>query len=166
MALTIEDGTLVAGADSYVTVAEAKAYATKRGSAVFAALTDADIEEYIILAMDYIEGFRSEFKGEKVSSTQALQWPRQYVYIDDVLISNTTIPAELKNAVIQSAIEATAETLQPNTGGRTVTKERVDVVEVEYAARGAATDYKVFNKVLKWLNPLLARTGPLYSVRL
>ncbi len=51
------------------------------------------------------------------------------------------------------------EELQPNRGGRTIVKEKVDVIEVEYAARGAVSDYTQFAKVDSLLEPLLTFTG-------
>jgi len=54
MALIIEDGTLVANADSYVTLAVARAFAEKRGLVPVA--TDA-LEADLIKAMDFIESF-------------------------------------------------------------------------------------------------------------
>ena len=163
--IVVEDGSGVANADSYVTVAEARAYASKRGFTTLDALTDGEVEAKIILAMDMVEGYRDRFKGSKTSSTQALQWPREDVVIDGIEIANDNIPTELKNALSQLTVDAVNTTLQPNLGGRTVTKEKVDVVEIEYAAQGAAADYTVFDKFEKMLAPLLSSTGPLYTVR-
>ena len=163
--IVVEDGSGVANADSYITVAEARAYAAKRGFTTFDALTDGEVEAKIILAMDVVESYRGSFKGTKASSTQALQWPRADVYIDGTEIASTTIPTELKNALSQLSVDAVSSTLQPNLGGRTVTREKVDVVEIEYAARGASAEYTVFDKFETMLEPLLSSTGPLYTVR-
>jgi len=116
--------------------------------------------------MDLVESFRDRFRGVKTATDQPLQWPRTYVYIDGTLFASDDIPDELKNAVCQLAVEAVSIDLQPNLGGRTVTKQKVDVVEVEYAARGAASDYTVFSKANAFLSPLLSSTGPLTPIRI
>ena len=69
MALTIEDGTGVAGANTYLSEDEFAAYASARGKIITGSL-----EQLIIQAMDYVETLR--FRGQKNSSDQALQWPR------------------------------------------------------------------------------------------
>lgn len=164
MALVIEDGSQVSGANSYVTVAEARTFATARGVTLSA--VDADVEVLAFQAMDYLEALRSSFKGYKVSDIQALQWPREDVYIDDYYFDSDDIPQELKNAQCQLMMDAVDTTLQGNSGGRTVTKEKVDVIEVEYSAMGATTDQPIFSKANAFLAPLLIRSGNLGTVRI
>ena len=50
MALVIEDGSRVAGANSYVTLAEARAFASARGVTLSA--VDATLEPFVIKAFD------------------------------------------------------------------------------------------------------------------
>ena len=80
MALVIEDGTIVAEANSYVTVEEARAFALLRG--VILSAVDADVEILIIEAMDYVEAKGSKFKGMKYTRDQDLQWPRSGATVD------------------------------------------------------------------------------------
>ncbi len=66
MALIIENGSGVRTANSYITVAEYKAYHTARGadSVLNSEFTDPEIEYGIIKATDYIEQrFGRLFKG-------------------------------------------------------------------------------------------------------
>lgn len=162
MALIIEDGTGKTDATSYVTLAEIRAYATERGVTTIPAV-DADAEVLAIKAVDYLEAVRDKYKGYKAGETQALQWPREDVYIDGYYFSSTDIPQELKDAQCQLCIEAVTEDLQPNGGGRTITKEKVDVIETEYAARGAVADYTTFTKVEALLEPILTSAGQALS---
>lgn len=99
MALIVEDGSLVVGATSYVTLSYIRTWCANRGKVLSA--VDETLEQEVIMAMDKIESFRSEFKGSKVTTTQALQWPRYGVYIDNSPILHTTIPVELKTACAQ-----------------------------------------------------------------
>lgn len=158
MALVIEDGSEVSTANSYVTVAEIRTYATTRGVTTIPAV-DAEVEVLAIKSMDYLESLRSQYVGSKAGEDQPLSWPREDVYIDGYYFASDDIPQELKDAQCQLSIEAVTEELQPNRGGRTIVKEKVDVIEVEYAARGAVSDYTQFAKVDSLLEPLLTFTG-------
>lgn len=101
MAIVVEDGTRVTGANSYVTEAELTTYATARGITI-----TGDTEELLIKAMDYLESL--EYKGIKVAFDQALQWPRADVYIDDYLVDIDEIPYELKKAEYEVALSIDA----------------------------------------------------------
>ena len=70
MALVIEDGSIVPNAQSFVQAAELVTYATLRNLA-FPAL-EADQEALLIKASDYLLSREAEFKGQRVSSAQAL----------------------------------------------------------------------------------------------
>lgn len=131
MALVIEDGTQVVGANSYVTSAEIETYADARGVTL-----TADPEILATKAMDYIEA--QAYIGVKVSSTQALQWPRTGAYVDGFEITNTTIPNELKTAQMATAlsIDAGADPLSAVTRG--VKMQQVGDLKVEYDENGAA----------------------------
>ena len=158
MALVIEDGTGKSDATSYVTVAEARAYALARGVTLSA--VDADVEVLILKTMDYIESYRERFKGWKKTKEQALQWPRYDVYIDGWHQESEDIPQLLKNAVCQAVMEVNNGTDPMPTGtGNAVISEKVDVIEVEYAAATSSAPSPVMRKVNALLNPLLSGGG-------
>lgn len=118
MALVIEDGSVVTGANSYVTLAEAQAYAVARGS------TSASITEVkLISAMDYLESLRADYQGSKISGDQVLQWPRTGVVVDDFAIGDDEIPSCLKAAQCQLAMDASVVSLLPTGDRREVTSE-------------------------------------------
>ena len=100
--LIIEDGTGVANSNSYASDAELKAYASLRGKTV--PDTQPQRESLLVLAMDYIEGFRYQLKGAKTVYTQSLQWPRVGVYIDGYQIDSDSIPQEIKSAQMEAAL--------------------------------------------------------------
>jgi len=97
VAIIVEDGTGVAGANSYVTVAEFQAYALARGITIIG-----NPETLLIRAMDYIESL--DYCGHKLTYTQTLQWPRYGVWVDSIPYQVNVIPIELKNAQMQTAI--------------------------------------------------------------
>lgn len=166
MALTVEDGSGIEGANSYVSLAEARAYATSRGLTLPA--DDAQAEALVIKAMDFIESeARGPYKGiPTYPGVDNLKWPREGVVINDAELAPNKIPATLKKAVAQLAIEIQAVDPIPTLSGQVVKREKVDVLETEYAI-----DYKagqkppVMTKVDLLLAPLLRRTGVLQVKR-
>lgn len=133
MTLVIEDGSNVANANSYVTLDEIRDFAQARNETMPS--DDAALEGMAIQAMDYLEGLRSKYQGKKTYSDQPLQWPRSGVLIDCASWPEDKIPKELKNAQCQLCIEQlTFPDLSPSSDGFAVSREKVDVIEVEYAA--------------------------------
>ncbi|MBD4209906.1 DnaT-like ssDNA-binding protein [Staphylococcus aureus] len=171
MALIVEDGTGKETANSYIDVQFARAYAQSRGLPI--SDDDAVVEGWIVMACDYVESFAEQFKGKRKTSTQALSWPRTDVVIDGEAFPDDKIPTQLKLAQAQGVVEQSmGSELQPPITGYAVRREKVDVIEVEYATGGGQnntatpTMTPTFPKILQWLRPLL-RTGmmPLKAVR-
>jgi hypothetical protein len=158
MALIVEDGTIVTGANSYVSVANARTWATLRGQTFTGA--DSVVEARLVNAMDVLEGYRDRWKGAKTDEDQSLQWPRADVWIDGVEFPDDEIPSELVAAQIQLAYDSETYPLQPTGTGREVVRQKVDVIETEYAKRGTGTVQAQFNKAMNFLKPLMkAGTG-------
>ena len=153
MALIVEDGSIVAGANTYVSDADYTTYAAQRGKTVGA--TEAEREKELILAMDYIESHRAQFQGTKVSSTQPLQWPRSGVYIDGHLVDSDTIPQELKNAQIEAAILTRSMDLLVSENGQNVQSEKLGELQVSYFQQGSWQSVRT-DTVDVWLDVLLS----------
>ncbi len=132
MALVIEDGTIVAGANSYITVDEYKSWANARfGSGrTTAPACDPDTEQLILRATDWFEN--NSFQGCKVESDQSLQWPRSWVVIDTFAVESNEIPPEVKTAIYEIAYAEEAGDGQLDPVEREVKKEKVGDLEVEY----------------------------------
>lgn len=158
MALVIEDGSLVTGATSYVTVAEARAYASARGVTLPA--VDGDVEQLAVKAIDYLEAQRARYQGSKVDADQDLQWPRVNVVIDGNEYPETSIPKVLKSAQCQLMIEAAnGVDLMPTRTGGFVKKEKVDVIETEYSEKIGTGVQPDMTAVEALLAPLFNATG-------
>lgn len=157
MALVIEDGTGVAAAVSFVTVAEARTFAAARGVTLSA--TDSVVEVLLVKAGDYLLGLENRFKGSRTTSAQRLPFPRYDVVLPgEYYLANNVIPAALKEAQIQLAMEAVNNDLRPTVTGFAVIREKVGPLETEYStASGSSTP--ILNKVSDLLAPLL-RTAP------
>lgn len=161
MALIIEDGTIVANANCYGTVADFRTYCTLRG--ITAPTADDDIEVLLIKAMDYIEAQHSRFQGIITDTDQTLQWPRQGVYINGLSVNSNTIPRELEYGLYALAAEANAgndllPTRLPSTKG-VVSKEKIGSIEVVYESSKTAGFTPGFAKADALLSHLYARNG-------
>jgi hypothetical protein len=135
VALTVEDGTVVAGADSYVSLAAAATYATNHGNTTFAALaSDALREAALRYATTWVDN-RYSWPGTIVDDDQALNWPRGGAYdAQGRGIDSDEIPQALKDAVCEAAFAHVTATLAEvlDRGGMT-TSEKVGPVEVTYS---------------------------------
>lgn len=83
MAFTVEDGTQVAGANAYISVADWKAHHDDRGR-VYTTYGDPAIQTAIVKASDYLDKrFGQRFRGVKAGTVQGLQWPRNSAVDND-----------------------------------------------------------------------------------
>ncbi|MFW0776355.1 MAG: DnaT-like ssDNA-binding protein [Rickettsiales bacterium] len=154
MALIVEDGSIVANANSYITEAEYIAWADSRfgASRSTAPSCDDQAEPYILRAMDYFEG--QDFIGYKKQSDQPLQWPRDSVYIDGYYQSNTAIPVEVKRSIYELAYSEEQGDSELASVDRKVKREKVSSIEVEYADNSSskAVNVAVPNAMKKLLS--------------
>ncbi len=141
MALTIEDGSNVANANSYRTRAQIIAYAVLRG-VVIADTAASDV--FAIKAMDYIE--RQNFKGTPSYGVpgvdQALQFPREGIEYQGGYFDADTIPALLGNAQCEAAtLISQGIELEPNraTTSQSIKRDKTGPLETEYFAPEAMT---------------------------
>ena len=150
MSLIVEDGSVVTGAESYISVADASNYHTVRGNTAWAALTtDALREAALRKATDYMrQAYRSRWQGYKVNEDQALDWPRYGVEVEGYAVDSDIVPTEVKNACAELALRASAADLNPDlTQG--VAREKVGQIEVEYdKASPQFTRYKAIDALL------------------
>lgn len=112
MALTVEDGTNVAGADSYIDTAFVDTYAADRGVTGWAKLAGAAKEQAIRIAQEFMFVEYSErWKGDRANADQALDWPRTDVcdrsYNE---IASDSIPVDVQNAQAEYALVQGLET--------------------------------------------------------
>lgn len=126
--IVIEDGSVVSGANSYVTVAEFTQFCSDRNITISS--TYGDESELLIKAMDYFE--QQPFQGIKNIETQPLQFPRADLWIDSYLVASDAIPQLVKDAQITIAISIMQGNDPLSSLDRTVKRERIDVLEIEY----------------------------------
>lgn len=158
MALTIEDGSGVANANSYVTVAEYRAYATPRGVSLPA--SDSTVETQLILAMDYLEA--QCWRGMQTYDGQSLAMPRDEIYISGMLIAADVIPGKIKLAQMQLALQVNnGVDLMPTVvgGSASVVREKVGPLETEYSTSLTVGTQPYFRSIIGLLKPYLCSPG-------
>jgi hypothetical protein len=100
MPLVIEDGTIVAGANSFNTVAEYKTFALNRGEST-AEADDDQVEIALVKAAQYMQQkFRLLWRGSMVDALQTLSWPRRGVPVVDFFdpfFTNVTVPRDFQD---------------------------------------------------------------------
>lgn len=134
MALIIEDGTNVGGADAYASVADCSAWAVLYYGAALSG-SNADKEAAIRRAVAYLDGLR--WKGARTHGRdQSLAWPRDGVTdCEGLSIASDEIPDEVIFAqhVLARVEFQSPGALSPSLNlGAVVKREKVDVIEVEY----------------------------------
>lgn len=156
MAITIivEDGSGVSGANSYVDLDTARAYAADRGRVL--PVDDEAAKALIIRSMDYLESFRAKFQGSKTLASNPLSWPRQCVVLDGEDWPDDEIPSLLTAAQNQIIIEAASTELMPTVTGAFVTREKVGPIETEYSAAVSTSGQPSMPAVDALLEPLLS----------
>lgn len=145
MALVVEDGTGVEGANSYLTVAELRAFAGDRGLTL---PTDSEVEKLLVKATDYLE--LKSYIGDRASDNQGLSWPRTQT-ANPYWQYNDLIPTKLKTAQSLLAVEAMNGDLTQATRPNEYIQTKIDVLYIKYAKdddRSAGLRYRAVDDLL------------------
>ena len=137
--VTVEDGTGLSNADSYIDLAYLTEYATKRAIDITGIA-----ESNIIKAMDYFESAYL-FKGTKLKESQSLAFPR---YIDNEVV----YPVRIKNAICELTIKSKSAELLADTKQKAIRK-KIGEMEIEYDPN--SKDEKNYNMVINLILPWL-----------
>ncbi len=126
--ITVEDGTIVTNATSYISVANFATYAADRGITLTTVTGSQD--ELLIRAMDYLES--QSFIGTKSTVGQSLQWPRINAYIDGYLVDSDAIPYDVVKSQCEIAIAMDAGYNPMSTLTTGIKSQQVDTLQVVY----------------------------------
>lgn len=168
MALIVEDGTVIAGAESPTSVATWKTWATARGYA-YTSYTDTQIEQAARRGTAYVDfTFEPRFSGYRVGlREQSLAYPR-YGSADVAgnEIASDDMPVEYINAVSEAIwrelVTPFTLTSDVDAGGGVIKREKVGPLETEYAVGGSMQ--KTFPGIAAALANLIGRASPFSSV--
>ena len=158
VAATITATLSSATANSYVTLAEANTYfETVPDSSTWTNKTDDQKNRALIAATRWIDSFI--FYGDRCDQGQALKFPRNNYQVDDVELSCTTIPNNIKYAQYELARALANETdaMTGNTGtDGNIEEVKLGDIQVKYntTSQGTGTVNNIMDKY-PWLQSYL-----------
>lgn len=130
MALIVETGAIIAGANGYITQAFLDTYWLNRN--VTLAQTSDEKDAAIIIATQYVD-LNNTWKGFIVADVQSLDFPRQGIIDNEGRqIASDSIPLQLQNAIAEYAKRQLDSTIQPDvpdTGTIKSLMTKLDVLE-------------------------------------
>lgn len=153
MALVVEDGSGLPDAEAYCSAADADEFHATRGNAAWAARSTEAKEQALRRATDdMLQQYSGRWKGERISASQALDWPRDGVVIDGFELRSDEVPAAVVRACAELALRALSGALTPDEGPG-VKSKTVGPIEIVY--QDGARDEKRYLAVENLLRPYL-----------
>jgi hypothetical protein len=136
VALVVEDGTGVDGANCYADHAFTIAYAAARGVTL---ADDETTDALIFVAVDYLNTL--DWRGSPASPFQPNAWPRVGVWIDCNEFPESTVPQDVSNAQSQLVMQQFAGVdLFPATTGAMIIQDTVGPLTTKWSDKfGAQT---------------------------
>jgi hypothetical protein len=162
MSLLVEDGSIIPGAESYVSVIYADTYHLLHGNSDWALLSNDQKEQSLRNGTEAVTQLYSFlWKGFRVNDTQSLDWPRTKVYLNrlqyqNTELSNTLIPDDLKKVVCILSLKSRTEDLVPDLESKVI-METVGPITTKYSE--ASPTRKQFTAISLILKPYLNSGG-------
>jgi len=159
MAIIIEDGSIVANANSFVSEADFNQYVTDHSII----LTDT-AENLLRRAAEFIVAKETSLKGRRVDRDQALPYPRTDLTIDGWYWRSDEIPRQVTQLQILLAVDKNSGIdlyNRPEPTNKTVKRERIEgAVEVEYSVKEGGNGRTSANsEALALMSQLLVNNG-------
>lgn len=162
-ALIVEDGSLVADADSYITRDDFVDYCLHHGITM---PDNTTTDEHLHNAFTYINSLESRLKGTKYTRDQTGAYPRTELWIDDYSWSATEIPTQVINLQSELAIQLHQglDVYNPAPSASTpVKRKRIEgALEIEYAVSERASFANV--SYVDSLKASLCKRNGLFSI--
>lgn len=128
--LTIEDGSIVTGAESFATAAELVTYAANFGRTI----PGTEQAQESLLRRAYLQMLALPWKGGIVNPEQTGSWPRYDVLRNGWLVASDSIPAQIKAGQMALATEIHADDLvDPDTKVGAIESEKVGPISTTFA---------------------------------
>ncbi len=155
MSIIVETGTAGSDSEAYCSTTFCDTYHANVGNTLWATLQLAEKEQALRRAATFMcQSYRNRWKGYRVKSTQALDWPRYDVQIPDLGVFNViypdTVPDLIMRANAELALAAAAGDLNPPTSQR-VSKKTVGPISIVYDSNSPQN--KQFVAVTDMLRP-------------
>ncbi len=155
MAIIVEDGSIVANANSYLEIAEANTLLLETFG-ITATVTEANLKA----SAQYLETLN--YQGRKTDPVnQSLQWPRTGACVENVIIQPDSIPELLKRSQALGAYyESQNQPLLAVSNGQTITSKSIDGVgSFGYGDNGENSAQMKFSLLQSNIKPLLKPFG-------
>jgi len=149
---------------TYIDIAYFKQYWENRG-VDYSSLTDDTIKGLLNRATEYIDS-NYHFKGEVVSTTQSLSFPRYNIYDkNNTEILSTIIPVEVKKATSEIASEIyitdtnNGNYTSANQKGEGIKSKSIGVMSITYSnnASGNGSTFKRYPEATNYLKPFISK---------
>lgn len=168
MTFVVEDGTGLATATSYVSLADAELYVADfhPTDSNWSGASDANKQLALMKATQYLDMvYGMRWKGQRSQTDQALDWPKFDVYdSDDLLIEHDVVPIKITHATLEIALRVLAgdSLLAPvGTGDQRLTEKSVKVGSIAVSSKFASPGksghkrYDVVQRlVAEFINPV------------
>lgn len=164
MSLLVEDGTGLAAAESYLSVADADSYHTLYGSTGWNGTSD-EKEVALRVATQYLNAqYGQRWVGSRINSTMALHWPRHYIVDrDGYALAADAVPTQIKNATAYMALRSIqGDTLMPDTaaaGNITSESKGIGQLSKSVTYAGVKSSTKHYSIVESMLGDLITSAG-------
>lgn len=162
MALIVETGSIIANADTFISLVDAEAYiAAKVAPSEWTAASDI-AKESALRVGTIIVNSRYRYAGKLVNpTTQPLNWPRYDAYdSEERFYDSETIPKIIKDAVCEFALIHIRDGDLTEPDDEEVKKVKLDVMEIENFTRddggSSQPNYRFIDEMIR---PLLANKG-------
>lgn len=153
MALIVEDGSIIAGAQAYIDTSYTDTYWENRGNPEeWFCLTLAEQEAAILYGTQYLEK-RYKFRGCLIDKTQVLSFPRTVIYDREgrTLNGAGVIPTPVKEASAELALRYVIENyfLDKDPASKRVTRKRIGDAEEDWDNTISTTRFKFIDLLLE-----------------
>jgi hypothetical protein len=150
VALIIETGAGVPGAESYISVEDADQYHSDFGNTEWAPKTLEEKEIALRKGTQYLDVNYSWY-GDKTNDNNALEWPRTGVSKPSgLLVADNVIPEEIRLSCAEAGLKFFSFSLLADIlPDDDVKREKIAVIEVEYNDnRASAPSFTVIDKLV------------------
>lgn len=154
--LIIEDGSIVANANSWATDEEFKAYANIEGIEIPA--TQPDREALLLIGVKGVIARENKLKGCRVSAAQELPYPRVGVDVNGFLVPSNAIHKNTKKAQMEFAIQAANSELFVSGQIQNIASEKLGELQVDYFQGGSSASIRTDSADV-FLKPLMKYNG-------
>lgn len=152
--LIVEDGTIVAGANSFLSLVDARTLADNRG--IDLPVDDDAAIDALIQGGIYVNNQESSLQGARVSADQTMCYPRSGVTKYTFDVASDSIPDEIKCAQVESAasIGAGVNPYAVDTGKEVKLQEVTGSVKREFFESGKTNSNITITTAINCLYPL------------